>query len=294
MRPPTTARTSASGWRVSAGRYIASAHQLVPTTPIRTFSFTTTSGRLAIAPGAPERCSAPGASEALDADRPEVLAVAAGALARVAHAREDVLLHDDPAAVADLARARRACRGSPRSPCPARRTRRGRPTRARPTPFSRERGHDGRIAVLEVDVPDAIAELADGRDRVAAGAEASSARCRGTGRARTGRSCRTGAGPPPRSRPGADVLVDDGPDPGLVHHPAGDEVRAVGEDLPLLLGHRVRGRDAAGDRRPVRVAVRVVARAPRRPRGPPTVARAACRSAPRRPRSGRGGPGSRD
>jgi hypothetical protein len=35
-RAPVIARTSASGWCASAGRYMASAHQLVPATPIRT------------------------------------------------------------------------------------------------------------------------------------------------------------------------------------------------------------------------------------------------------------------
>ena len=100
---PRTPRTSASACPASASRCIASVHQLVLTTPTRTLSLTSTSkkepgrarrGRRRLTLGAVET--------SLDANRVQILPVAASAHAWVAHAGEHILLHDDPAVVVDL------------------------------------------------------------------------------------------------------------------------------------------------------------------------------------------------
>src|SRR2546425_12309929 len=178
---------------------------------------------------------------ASEPDVPEELAVAAGAFLWTSHPGQHVLLHHDPASIpappelrgdalevhvafAELAEDAVLDRLH-RIPALA------------PRP-----GGDFRIVVLEVDVPDPVGMPPHALDRVApsepvmAGAEAEP------------EHLAIGHGQEPggllrRLHPGADVMVEDGAQPGLLLHGPGDPIRAVGERAPLRLVHSVLGKD---------------------------------------------------
>src|SRR5437879_12649930 len=110
------------------------------------------------------RRSAGGGRPSLEADRAEVLAVPAGARSRGAHAGQDILLDDDPAAVAPRGESGRHRRKVDR---PASQLAEDSPPdcfEVVPPALPGLPG-DGGIAVLEVDVPDAVRVAGQSRQR---------------------------------------------------------------------------------------------------------------------------------
>src|SRR6185436_10380049 len=180
----------------------------------------------------------------------KVFAVAACARGRRPEARQDVLLDDDPAGVVlDAQRVQHAHKRHHSLPELAEDAAAHR--RVIVPPFGSRTARELRLAILEVNMPDAIAILRDGIDRVAAGVH----QMPGV----AAEADHLGIGPrhqrldlPRRLDPAGAVMMEDGADAGAVANRGCHTARAFRVTVPLLGAQAVLVTDAPGASRSVR------------------------------------------